>query len=66
MGLYKNNRQQNNYSKKQKRSPVVEDTTAANMMGYSGQGSTNMDSKNYGKVKSKGGITKSKTIKNKY
>lgn len=40
------------------------DTTASNMMGYSGSGSINMDHKDYGKIKSKGGPTKSTKIRN--
>ena len=66
MGLYKGYKQQNNFNKKLKRSPIVEDTTASNMMGYGGNGSINMDHKNYGKVKSKGGVTKSPTVVNNY
>lgn len=64
MGLYKKYTQQNNFNKKLKR--YSEDTTASNMMGYSGSGSINMDHKDYGKVKSKGGVTKSPTVVNNY
>ncbi len=57
MGLYK--------KYKQKLKPKnSEDTTISNMMGYAGNGSVNMDHKDYGKVKSKGGLVKSNKIKN--
>ena len=49
---------------KQKPKPAGVDTTASNMMGYSGGGSVNMNHKDYGKIKPKGGATKSKKIRN--
>lgn len=64
MALYKRYKQQNNFDGKQKRSKPTEDTTISNMMGYGGNGSVNMDHKDYGKVKSKGGLTKASTINN--
>jgi hypothetical protein len=49
---------------KQKPKPAGVDTTIPNMMGYSGSGSVNMDHKDYGKIKPKGGSTKSNKIRN--
>lgn len=66
MALYKRYKSQNNFEKKQKRPSSTQDTTASNMMGYGGNGSINMDHKDYGKVKNKGGVSKAKTIINKY
>lgn len=59
MGLYKKYRKKPN-------KPNGIDTTISNMMGYSGSGSTNMSSKDYGKIKSKGGLTKANQVVNKY
>lgn len=66
MALYKNYKQQNTSKTKLPRASVVDDTTISNMMGYSGQGSVNMDHKDYGKIKSKGGLTKSNAVVNNY
>lgn len=66
MALYKKYKEQNNFTKKLKRPSSTRDTTIPNMMGHSGTGSTNMDSKDYGKIKSKGGVSKASTVVNNY
>jgi len=58
MGLYRKYTEQSSFNKKMKRPSHITDTTISNMMGYSGNGNTNMDNTDYGKIKSKGGLVK--------
>lgn len=60
MPLYKKYESQKGFDKKVKRPSSTRDTTISNMM--FGDNSKTSD-KNYGKIKSKGGLTKAKTIK---
>jgi hypothetical protein len=57
MALYKNYIPQQGFDKKMKRPSSTHDTTISNMMF-----GDNTPSKDYGKVKSKGGVTKANTV----
>lgn len=66
MPLYKKYKGQRTFVTDYPRTPGIKDTTISNMMGYGGNGSINMDHKDYGKIKSKGGVAKNKTVVNNY
>jgi len=60
--MFKKYKQQANQTHKLKRPSTTLDTTIPSMLGYASKG----NSKDYGKVKSKGGVKKALTVVNKY
>lgn len=62
MGIRKKYVQQRNQTFKLKRPSSTKDTTIPNMLGYS----ASSNSKDYGKVKSKGGVSKVEGVSNNY